>query len=115
MKKKEVNNSAESKSQEIMINYLKGNNAELHNHETENALMNDPFTADAIEGLYGKLNPQELSKIEHNINHYITQRIKNQKTRTNKIISFPLWLVLLSVILLLISIGGYLMIRYLIK
>ena len=105
----------DSRSPEILIDYLKGNNALLQQHETEEMLMSDPFISDALEGLYGKLNNKELNKVQNKLNNFIDYRIKKQKKKTNKIVLFPLWIVLLSVVLLLISLAGYVLVRFMLK
>ena len=104
----------DSTSPEMMIEYLKGNKAALQ-HETEEKLMSDPFISDALEGLYGKLNNNELNKVQNKLNNFIDHRIKKQKKKANKIILFPLWIVLLSIVLLLISIAGYVLVRFMLK
>ena len=104
----------DSTSPEMMIEYLKGNKAALQ-HETEEKLMSDPFISDALEGLHGKLNNNELNKVQNKLNNFIDHRIKKQKKKANKIILFPLWIVLLSIVLLLISIAGYVLVRFMLK
>ncbi len=112
MKIKELNDKTNSKSQEEMVDYLIGKDSALQKHESEDALMNDPFMADAIEGLYGNFNDQELNQVKNKLNNFISNKVKNQKNRSTKAISFPLWIVLLSIVLLLISIAGYILIRF---
>jgi hypothetical protein len=113
--KKNIIRTTDSNSPEMMIEYLKGNNAALQQHETEEKLMSDPFISDALEGLYGKLNNNELNKVQNKLNNFIDHRIKKQSKKANKIILFPVWIVLLSIVLLLISIAGYVLVRFLLK
>jgi hypothetical protein len=112
MKIKNFNDKTNSTSQEMMVEYLIGKNAALQKHEAEDTLMNDPFVADAIEGLYGNFNDQELNQVKNKLNSFISNKVRNPKNRSNKTISFPLWIVLLSIVLLLISIVGYVLIRF---
>jgi hypothetical protein len=115
MKSKDLNDNTNSKSQEIMVDYLIGNNATLQKHEIEDAMMNDPFISDAIEGLYGNFNNQELNIVKNKLNNFISNKVRNQKYRSNKTLSFPLWIVFLSIVLLLISIAGYVIIRFMLE
>ena len=115
MKSKYLNDKINSKSQEIMVDYLVGNNTALEKHEIEDAMMNDPFISDAIDGLYGNFNNQELRQVENKLNNFISNRVKSQKNKPNKVLLFPLWIVLLSIILLLISIAGYIVIRIMLE
>jgi hypothetical protein len=112
---KDLNIKSDLKSPQMMIDYLKGNFGELLNHETEEALMKDQFTADALEGLYGKLNDQELNKVQNKLNSFINHKINNQKNKANKNLAFPIWIILLLVVLLLISISGYVLVRFMLK
>jgi|688.fasta_scaffold2007763_1 hypothetical protein len=115
MKSKNLNDKTNSKSQEIMVDYLIGNNASLQKYEVEDAMMKDPFISDAIEGLYGNLNNQELDQVKNKLNNFISNKVRNQKYKANKPLSFPLWIVLLSFVLLVISIAGYVIIRFMLK
>ena len=115
MKNKDLNDKTNSKSQEIMVDYLIGNNTASQKHEAEYAMMNDPFISDAIEGLYGNFNNQELNQVETKLNNFISNRVISQKTKPKKILTFPIWIVLLSVLLLLISIAGYVIIRFMLE
>lgn len=115
MKNKYLNDKTNSTSQEMMVDYLIGKDAALQKHETEDILMNDPFVADAIEGLYGNFNDQELNQVKNKLNNFISNKVKNQKNKLHKTLSFPLWIVLLLIILLLISITGYVLIRFMLE
>ena len=115
IEKRDPLNETDPASQESMLNYLQGNKTEFQKHEMEKALMNDQFTSDAIEGLLGKMNTLELNEVQKNINTYIIHRTKNKKRSATKRLSFPMWIVLLSIIVILVSVAGYALIALLKK
>ncbi len=110
IEKRDQRNETDPTSQESMLNYLQGNKTEFQKHEMEKALMNDQFVSDAIEGLLGKMNIPELNDVHKNIDTYIINRTKNKKRSPTKRLSFPMWIVLLSIIVILVSVAGYVLI-----
>ena len=104
-----------SMNQESMLDYLQGDNSNLKNHDFEQSLLNDSFIGDALDGLYGKLDNNELKGVQSNLNSFIKKRLSKEKYKVKKNISFPIWITLIAIILLLISIAGYVIVSLLEK
>lgn len=107
IKKHEIN------QQDRLLDYLRGIPNNEKDHAFEKQMLNDPFTADALEGLYGQMSNVQIEETQKKLNSFINQRIKNKKHRKNQLLSFPIWIMLLSAILLLISIAGFIIIKLL--
>jgi hypothetical protein len=98
--------------QETLLKYLQGKLSAAEQHEVEKNLLEDPFEADALEGLQNIEDKQHIATLVEQLNHDLKKKTSNRKKwlfkREAKVES---WLLLTLVIILLLAVIGYLVIR----
>ncbi len=114
---KQINTGGIEPVREIFLeklpDYIKG---ELPKHEEwrlEELMNQDLAFSDAVEGLKSIENPSELFTIHQAINSTISARLSKNKRKKMKQapLFFPAWIVLLTGVLILIVIVGFIVIR----
>lgn len=102
--------------QETLLKYLQGKLSSEEQHELEMNLLDDPFEADAAEGLAAMDNKQNIpavvSQLNLDLKKKTTKRNKGAFRREAKLES---WLLVTIVLILLLAVIGYLVIHYMLK
>lgn len=89
-------------SQEELTQYLDGSLSTVQKTRVEEALANDPFLADAIEGLTAHGDPALLAHVTHQINNQLRYQVaQRRKTRRGKKRDLPNYKVWISILVLL--------------
>ena len=91
---------------ELVLQYLNNSLSQEETRKMEERISEDQMLVDAIEGLR-QIDVFETTKIDSQLKNYIKHKIIN-KGKTKREFSFPTWLLLSIIILLmLISIGYF--------
>ena len=98
--------------QETLLKYLQGKLTAEEQNSVEKSLVDDPFEADAVEGLQTVQDKQHLSSIVEQLNRDLKKKTSRKKKwlfkREAKVES---WLLLTVVIILLLAVICYLIYR----
>ncbi len=97
--------------QEVLLKYLQGKLSAQEQHELEKNLLNDPFEADAMEGLHAMENKQNIATLVEQLNRDLKKKTSTRKKwlfkREAKVES---WLLLTIIIILLLVVIGFLVV-----
>lgn len=94
--------------QQTLLNYLQGKLSAEQQHEVEKALLDDEFEAEALEGLQGIKNKQNISALVEGLNTDLKKKTAKKKAGRQKTeIKLDSWLLLTIVILLLLVVISY--------
>lgn len=96
---------------DMILRYWAGTLSEKERRTFEEFFTEDDFTGDAIEGLLEMKDPIQLNGTRRRIHKMISKKIQEKRKIKHKSISFPTWLILSIIILLLIMLAGYLLIK----
>jgi flagellar biosynthesis chaperone FliJ len=102
--------------QETLLKYLQGKLSADEQHELEMNLLDDPFEADAAEGLAAMENKQNIPLLVNQLNRELKKKTERQKKwsfrREAKLES---WMLVAIVLILLLAVIGYLVIHYMVR
>ena len=102
--------------QEALLKYLQGKLSAEEQHELEKALLDDPFEADAAEGLSAMQDKQNIPAVVSQLNRELKKKTGRRKEglfrRQAKLES---WLLVAIVLILLLAVIGYLVIHFTVK
>ena len=98
--------------QETLLKYLQGKLSAAEQHEVEKNLVDDPFEADAVEGLQILENKQNIAHVVEQLNRDLRKKTKpRKKWAFQREVKLEFWLLLAIVLILLIAVLGYLVIK----
>jgi preprotein translocase subunit Sec63 len=102
--------------QETLLKYLQGKLSAEEQHEVEKSLVDDPFEADALEGLSAMENKQRITAMVAQLNRDLKKKTsRRNKWKLDRIVKLESWLLLAIVLILLLAVIGYLVIHQLNK
>ena len=102
--------------QETLLKYLQGKLSSTEQHEVEKNLVDDPFEADAVEGLQTMENKQNLAHLVEQLNLDLRKKTRPQKKWAfQREVKLESWLLLAIVLILLFAVLGYLVIKQMIQ
>ena len=98
--------------QDKLLDYLNKKLSASEAHELEKQMAGDPFINDAVEGLEGFSNKQDLSLYVHQLNKDLKKQLekKQQRKEKRKLKDQP-WLLISIVVLLVLIVLSYVVIR----
>jgi hypothetical protein len=100
--------------QEALLQYLKGKLSAGQQHEVEKQMLDDQFTADAMEGLEAIKDKQRIGFMVEQLNHQLKKKAqKKQALKEKSILKNEPWLVITVVIILILVILSFLFIHHL--
>lgn len=97
--------------QETLLKYLQGKLTAEEQNSVEKALVDDPFEADAVEGLQAMQDKQQLPSIVKQLNRDLQKKTSPQKWLFQHEAKVESWLLLTIVIILLLAVISYLIYR----
>ena len=99
--------------QETLLKYLQGKLSAEEQHELEMNLLDDPFEADAAEGLSAIQDQQTIPTLVNQLNRELKKKTERRKKwsfrREAKLES---WLLIAVILILLLAVIGYLVIHF---
>lgn len=102
--------------QETLLKYLQGQLSAEQQHEVEKNLLNDPFDADAADGLAAIENKTEIRTLVNQLNLDLKKKTGRQKKRVfPREAKIESWLLLSIVLILFLALIGYLVIRFMLQ
>lgn len=102
--------------QETLLKYLQGKLSTEEQHEVEKSLVDDPFETDALEGLSAMENKQQITAMVAQLNRDLKKKTsRRKKWKLDRVVRLESWLLLAIVLILLLSVIGYLIIHQLSK
>ena len=102
--------------QETLLKYLQGNLSAEEQHEMEKALLDDPFEADAVEGLEAMEDKQNISVLVNQLNRDLKKKTtRRKKWMFNREVKVESWLLLAIILILLLAVIGYVVIHQISK
>jgi hypothetical protein len=102
--------------QETLLKYLQGKLSAEEQHELEKSLLDDPFEADATEGLAAISNKQNIPVLVNQLNRELKKKTaKRGRWSDRQDAKLESWLLVTVVLILLLAVAGYLIIHYLVK
>lgn len=102
--------------QETLLKYLQGKLSAEEQHELEKSMLDDPFEADAAEGLAAIENKQHISSLVNQLNRDLKKKTtKRSLWAFRREAKLEFWLLVTIVLILLLAIIGYWVIYYLVK
>jgi len=82
----------------------------------ENSAPDDPFFKDAVEGLQGLENKEDLPKVISHLNQQLQHHITHHKSRDRKKkLRYGDWIYWAIALILLLALAGFLVLRLLLK
>jgi len=98
--------------QEILLQYLQGKLSAQEQHELEKQIMDNDFTADALDGLQEIRNKKNIAALVDQLNADLKRRTeKKKKIREKPKLKFDSNLIIAIIIILLLIILSYLIIH----
>lgn len=67
-----------------LLNYINQEMNDVHQHEFEKEMMEDPFLNDAVEGLSTVQSKEELNKIVQELNRDLKKKLDQRKSEKEK-------------------------------
>ena len=102
--------------QEVLLKYLQGKLSNEEQHNIEKFLLDDPFEADAAEGLAAIKNKETIPSVVSQLNRDLKKKTSRRKAwvfqREAKLES---WLLVAIILILLLAVVGYLVIHFMTK
>jgi hypothetical protein len=97
--------------QEMLLKYLQGHLTAIQQHEVEKNLLDDPFEADAMEGLENMHDKSQLSEFVEQLNCDLKKKTSRKKNWLFKRdAKLEPWLLLAIVLILLLVVIGFIVI-----
>ena len=98
--------------QETLLKYLEGRLSDEQRHEIEKRMLASDFNDDAMEGLQGIKNKQEISSLVEQLNRDLHKKLDKKKKRREKLrFKDQPWLYIAIVIILLLIVLSYVVIH----
>lgn len=98
--------------QETLLLYLQGKLSDDKKHELEKQLLENEFAGDALEGLQEIKDKQQISYMVDMLNRDLKKKTEKKKRQREKLkISYPPWLLISVLILLLLIVLSYFIIH----
>jgi len=98
--------------QEILLQYLQGKLSAQEQHELEKQIMDNNFTADALDGLQEIRNKKNIAALVDQLNADLKRRTEKKKKIREKLkLKFDSNLIIAIIIILLLIILSYLIIH----
>ncbi len=98
--------------QETLLKYLQGQLSADEQHEVEKSLLDDPFEADALEGLSAIENKQKISSVVAQLNRDLKKKTSQRKKgKLARVVGVETWLLLAIALILLLAVIGYMIIH----
>lgn len=97
--------------QETLLKYLQGKLTAEEQNSVEKTLVDDPFEADAVEGLQAMQDKQQLPSIVKQLNRDLQKKTSPQQWLFKHEAKVESWLLLTIVIILLLAVISYLIYR----
>jgi len=94
----------------VVLEYLNNDLSDEAKRQLEEMLTDDELLGDAMEGLKQLKDGHEAAFISSRLNKMIQEKIRKRRKNRLKLISFPLWIILLITTLLLLMLAGYVII-----
>lgn len=97
--------------QEALLKYLEGKLSAEEQHELEKNTLDDPFEADALEGLQDISNKAKVAAIVEQLNQDLKKKTeKKKKLPHRREVKIEPWLLISIVIILLIAVISFIII-----
>ena len=94
--------------QETLLKYLEGRLSEEQKHEVEKKMLATEFSDDAMEGLQGIKNKNDISSLVEQLNRDLHKKLEKKKQKREKFrIKDQPWLYIAIVIILLLIVISY--------
>ena len=104
-----LNSEAE---QQKVLNYLNGKMSDAGAHEFEKDMNEDPFMADAVEGLEKVKDKEHLNVLVHQMNTELTKHVKSKKLRREKRnINQDQWIYFAVIIIVILTVVAFTVIK----
>jgi hypothetical protein len=107
---KEINDAQEHQGEGKitlkLLDYINGSLPREEQWEMEELMNTDSAISDAIEGLKQFEYPAEIITIQQSLNKRILSKTLKNKRYKFKPIQFPIWIILVVIVLLLIGLAG---------
>ncbi len=98
--------------QDKLLQYLSGQMPEAEQHELEKQLNDDPFLADAVEGLQGFKNSKEAELMAYQLNASLKKQLaKKEKRRKKRSLPDQSVMYYAIVLLLLLAVIAFLLVK----
>jgi hypothetical protein len=102
--------------QETLLKYLQGKLSAEEQHEVEKNLLDDPFEADAVEGLATIQNKQDISAFVNQLNRDLKKNTSpGKKWLFKREARLESWLLLSIILILVLAVIGYLVIHNMLR
>jgi anti-sigma factor RsiW len=97
--------------QETLLKYLQGKLSAEEQHEVEKSLLNDPFEAEAVEGLQNIQDKEQIQKLVAQLNRDLKKKtVRKKRTLFTHDAKVEPWLLMTVVFILLLVIIAFLVI-----
>jgi len=97
--------------QDTLLKYLQGQLSADEQHEVEKSLLDDPFEADAMEGLQNIQDKTQITELVGQLNRDLTKKTSRKKRRLFKReAKVESWLLMTVVFILLLAIIAFIII-----
>ena len=97
--------------QDTLLKYLQGQLSADEQHEVEKSLLDDPFEADAMEGLQNIQDKTQIRELVGQLNRDLTKKTSRKKRRLFKReAKVEPWLLMTVVFILLLAIIAFIII-----
>lgn len=94
--------------QETLLLYLQGKLTAEQQHDIEKNMLDNDFTADALEGLQDFQNKKEISLLVEQLNRDLRNKTeKKKRLRKKRELKLEPWLIITLVIILMIVVISY--------
>lgn len=100
-----ISSTGGTTSQDQLLKYLKDELSDMEKHELEQRAVEDPFEADALDGLKEIQDQARLELVVDGLNRDLKKRTSRKKERRDKSRLKTHWALYFSVIIFLIIIG----------
>ncbi len=109
---KKIPASGSEAEQQKVLNYLNGKMSDAGAHEFEKNMNEDPFMADAVEGLEKVKDKEQLNVLVHQMNTELTKHVKSKKLKKEKR-NFKLdqWMYFAVIIILILTVVAFIVIK----
>lgn len=95
-----------------LLRYASGELSEADSQQLEAESLEDPFLADALEGLEGASDKVRLEQMAYSLNQDLKRRLKKQQQRSRWIgFQSPVWWPWMILILLMLIVMAFLLIQ----
>lgn len=97
--------------QDTLLKYLQGQLSADEQHEVEKSLLDDPFEADAMEGLQGVQDKTQIKELVAQLNRDLKKKTSRKKRRLfSREAKVEPWLLMAVVFILLLAIIAFIVI-----